>query len=161
MIEQASRLRKIKFELSQRLGRAPSEQELAGALDVDIERLRDIESLHMQTVSMSTRVGKENDADLSEFIESGGTFAAPDAAVISKMLKDQLKKTIEFLSEEEQNVLILRYGLIESEGERMYTLEEVSEILDIPKANVKKTEARALRKLKGKILEEGSLSDYL
>ncbi len=161
MIEQASRLRKIKFDLSQGLGRAPSEQELAEALDIDIERLREIESLHMQTVSMSTRVGKENDADLSEFIESGETFAAPDAAVISKMLKDQLKKTIEFLSEEEQNVLILRYGLIESEGERMYTLEEVSEILDMPKANVKKTEAKALRKLKGKILEEGSLSDYL
>lgn len=161
MIEQASRLRKVKFELSQGLGRAPSDQELMEALDIDLERLREIETLHMQTVSMSTRVGKEQDSDLTEFIESGDTFAAPDAAVISKMLKHQLKKTIEFLSEEEQNVLILRYGLIEQEGERMYTLEEVSEILEITKANVKKIEAKALRKLKGKILEDGNLSDYL
>ncbi len=161
MIEQASRLRKIKFELSQGLGRAPTEKELAAALDIEIEKLREIEGLHTQTVSMSTPVGKDQESDLTEFIESDGTFASPDSALVSKMLKAQLKQTIEFLSEEEQNVLILRYGLIEQEGERMYTLDEVSDILEIPKANIKKIEARALRKLKGKILEEGSFEDYI
>jgi len=161
MIEQASRLRRIKFELTQGLGRNPTDQELIAALDIDLERLREIENLQMSTVSMSMRVGKDQESDLGEFIESNEAFAAPDAAAISKMLKDQLKKTIEFLSEEEQNVLILRYGLIEQEGERMYTTEEVAEILDIPKANVKKIEAKALRKLKGKILEDGNISDYI
>ncbi len=161
MIEQSSRLRKIRVELVQVLGRTPTELELARALDVDLEKLREIENLQMQTVSMSMRVGKDQDSDLGEFIESNESFASPDAALVSKMLKAQLKETIGFLAEDEQNVLILRYGLIEAEGERMYTLDEVSEILDIPKANIKKIEAKALRKLKGKILEDGNVEDFL
>lgn len=161
MIENASRLRKVRNKLTQQLDRSPTDFELAEALDITLERLQEIQSLQMRTVSTATKVGKDEDSTLIEFIESESAYDAPDQYTISQMLKAELKKSISYLAEDEQNVLILRYGLIEAEGERCYSSTEVAELLDIPKTKIKKIEAKALRKMRARALEEKSLTEYL
>lgn len=159
MIELASKLRKVKEKLKQSLNRAPSQEEIANAMDIDQEKLQELEDLHMRTVSMSTQVGNEGSA-IADFIECEGTFDAPDDFTTGRLLRKELKNVIANLSKDEQSVLIMRYGLIEEKGQKTYTLDEVGKLLDLTKAKVKKLEEKALRKLRAQALE-GTLKEYL
>lgn len=163
MVEYASKLRKVKAELGHRLGRTPTREELALAMDIDIEKLQEIESLHMKTISMSTQVGNDDDdsVSLADFVECTGTFDAPEEYATSILLKKELKNIIKDLSDEEQQVLLLRYGLIDSPDQKMYSIEELAVILGMPKDKVKKLEAKALRKLKAQVIGNDDLKHFL
>jgi RNA polymerase primary sigma factor len=162
MVEHASKLRKVKAELTQSLGREPSQEEIIKVMEISLERLQEIENLHMRTISMSTKVSNDEEgASIADFVESGNTFEAPDQYATSVLLKRELKNIIKDLSEEEQNILILRYGLIENKNQVAYTVEELSKILKIPKDKIKKLEAKALRKLKACVQNSGGLKEFL
>lgn len=159
MIENISRLRKVKRYLTHELRRDPTEDEIAKVMNIDLEKLKEIEELNIKTVSMSAAVGDEG-SSLGDFIECTGTFDTPDKFTTSKLLKTELKHIIADLSDDEQGVLCLRYGLIEGEDEKMYSLDEVAKLLGIKKDKVKKLEAKALRKLRS-VAREGKLKEYL
>ncbi len=159
MIENISRLRKVKRYLTHELKRDPTREEVAKVMNIDMEKLQEVEDLNVKTVSMSAQVGDEG-STLGDFLECPGVFDAPDQFTTSKLLKTELKNIITSLSEEEQGVLCLRYGLIEDDDEKMYTLDEVSDLLNIRKDKVKKLEAKALRKLRA-AAREGKLKEYL
>lgn len=162
MIENASKLRKVTTELSQKLGRDPTDEEIMIVMDITPEKLHEIKNLHMKTLSTAAKVGSDDDgsATIADFIESEGTFDAPDQYATAKLLRAELKNVIEKLSDDEQAVLILRYGLLEDDNQKMYSHDELSEILGLPKDKVKKLEQKALRKLKAQVLEHGKLQEY-
>lgn len=163
MIENASRLRKVTLELSHRLGRAPTNEEIMQVMDINEERLHEIQNLHMKTVSMSSKVGSNNDegSTVADFIESEDGYSSPDQYVTARLLRQELKNIINDLSDEEQSVLILRYGLLEDEHQKMYSFDELAEMLDMSKDKVKKLEAKALRKLKSHVIQSGRLKEFI
>lgn len=162
MIENASKLRKVINDMTQKLGRIPTEPEICHVLDISQEKLHEIQNLHMKTVSASTKVGDDDGSStIADFIESTSNYGNPDQYATAKLLRAELKNIINDLSEDEQKVLILRYGLLEEEHQKMYSIEELSNILDMPKEKVKKLEAKAIRKLKAQVIKSGKLDDYL
>lgn len=163
MVEHYSRLRKVITDLGHSLGRAPSEEEIMLTMDISREKLHEIQNLHMKTVSMFSRVGSSHDdgATIADMIESEDSFASPDAYATAKLLRHELKNIINDLSDDEQSVLILRYGLLEDEHQKMYSFEELSDMLDMSKDKVKKLEAKALRKLKAHVLQSGKLKEFI
>ena len=162
MIEHASKLRKVINEMTQKLGRTPTEDEIVLVMDITKERLYEIQNLHMKTVSASTKVGDDDGSStIADFVESTGSYGNPDQYATARLLRNELKNIIDELSEDEQKVLILRYGLLEDDHQKMYSIEELSGILDMPKDKVKKLEAKALRKLKAQVINSGKLDDYL
>lgn len=163
MIENASKLRKVISEMTQKLGRTPTEEEIMHVLEISREKLHEIQNLHMKTISTSNTVGSEEEggATLADFIESDGTYHTPDQYTTAKLLRNQLKTLINDLSKDEQAVLILRYGLLEDEHQKMYSFEELSDILDLPKDKVKKLEAKALRKLKAHVIDNKDMKEYI
>lgn len=162
MVENSSKLRKVITELSHALGRAPTEEEIADTLDISIEKLHEVQNLHMKTISMSSKVGSNEDgSSLADFIESDDAYASPDQYATAQLLKAELKNIINDLSDDEQSVLILRYGLLEDEHQKIYSFDELAEMLDMTKDKVKKLEAKALRKLKAHVLETGKLKEFI
>lgn len=159
MIENLSRLRKVKRQLTHELQRDPNEEELTSALQIDLEKLKELEELNVKTISMSAGVGDEG-SEIGDFIECTGTFEKPEQFAISSLLKNELRSVINNLSKEEQAVLCLRYGLLEEESEKIYTLDEVGNILGLKKDKVKKIEAKALRKLRDPE-KHGNLKEFL
>jgi RNA polymerase primary sigma factor len=162
MIEHASKLRKVITDMTNKLGRAPTDEELMVVLEISREKLNEIQSLHMKTISISTKVGDSDDSvTIADFIESQGTWDSPDRYATAMLLRNELKNIINDLSDEEQSILILRYGLLEDENQKMYSFDELALMLEIPKEKVKKLEAKALRKLKSHLLEKGEIGEYL
>jgi RNA polymerase sigma factor (sigma-70 family) len=107
-------------------------------------------------------VGDSDDSvTIADFIESQGTWDSPDRYATAMLLRNELKNIINDLSDEEQSILILRYGLLEDENQKMYSFDELALMLEIPKEKVKKLEAKALRKLKSHLLEKGEIGEYL
>jgi RNA polymerase primary sigma factor len=162
MIENASKLRKVINEMTQKLGRTPTDEEVSHVMNITVEKLHEIQNLHMKTISASTKVGDDDGSStIADFIEDTGSYGNPDQYATAKLLRTELKNIINDLSEDEQKVLILRYGLLEDEHQKMYSIDELSEILDLSKDKVKKLEAKALRKLKAQVINSGKLDDYL
>jgi RNA polymerase primary sigma factor len=162
MIEHASKLRKVVSDMTNKLGRTPTDEELMAVLEISREKLNEIQNLHMKTISISTKVGDSDDSvTIADFIESQGTWDSPDRYATAMLLRNELKNIINDLSDEEQSILILRYGLLEDENQKMYSFEELALMLEIPKEKVKKLEAKALRKLKSHLLEKGEIGEYL
>ena len=162
MIENASKHRKVVNDMTQKLGRVPTEEEISHVMNISIEKLHEIQNLHMKTISASTRVGDDDGSStIADFMESTSSYGNPDQYATAKLLRAELKNIINDLSQDEQKVLILRYGLLEEEHQKMYSIEELAEILDMSKDKVKKLEAKALRKLKAQVIGSGKLDDYL
>ncbi len=162
MIEQAGRLRKVIAEFHNQLGRLPTEDELMKALDIDRERLYEIQNLQMKTISISNKVGGDDDAaTVGDFIETTAVSDNPDYYATAQLLRQELKNIINELSKDEQKVLILRYGLLEDANQKMYSMDELSKLLNMSKEKVKKLEAKAIRKLKSAAQESGRLNEYL
>lgn len=144
MSEIINRTYRASRSLLQTLGREPTEQELAEEVNLPIEKVREVLKISSDPVSLDTPIGEEDDSHLGDFIKDEAVMGPEEAASYS-ILKDQIAKLLDTLTEREQRVLILRFGL--SDG-RTRTLEEVGKEFNVTRERIRQIEAKALRKLR-------------
>ena len=144
MVETINKLIRVSRRLLQELGREPNPEEIAAEMDIPEERVREIQKIAQDPVSLETPIGEEEDSHLSDFIEDEGS-AAPTDAVSYTMLKEQLLGILDTLTPREEKVLRLRYGLDDG---RPRTLEEVGKEFNVTRERIRQIEAKALRKLR-------------
>jgi RNA polymerase primary sigma factor len=130
--------------LLQDLGREPTEQELADAMNMTIERVREVLKISSDPISLDLPIGEEEDSHLGDFIKDENILGPEDAAYYS-ILRDQISMLLDTLTEREQKVLILRFGLTDG---RTRTLEEVGKEFNVTRERIRQIEAKALRKLR-------------
>jgi RNA polymerase primary sigma factor len=156
MVETINKLIRISRQLLQEYGREPLPEEIAAEMDISEEKVREILKIAQEPVSLETPIGEEEDSHLGDFIPDEEVLAPADAAAFS-MLKEQLIEVLDTLTEREQNVLILRFGLDDG---RARTLEEVGRRFDVTRERIRQIEAKALRKLRHPSRSK-KLKDYL
>ncbi len=156
MVETINKLIRVSRQLLQELGREPTPEEIAEQMDISVEKVRDIMKIAQEPVSLETPIGEEEDSHLGDFIPDDDVPAPADAAAFS-MLKEQLVEVLDTLTEREQKVLKLRFGL---EDGRARTLEEVGRQFDVTRERIRQIEAKALRKLRHPSRSK-KLRDYL
>ena len=156
MVETINKLIRVSRQLLQELGREPTPEEIAAEMDMPVERVREILKISQEPVSLETPIGEEEDSHLGDFIQDDNVPVPADAATFT-LLKEQLGEVLETLTEREQKVLILRFGL---EDGRSRTLEEVGKEFNVPRERIRQIEARALRKLRHPSRSR-KLKDYL
>lgn len=144
MVETINKLLRVQRQLLQELGREPTPEEMAVELEMDVERVREIQKISQEPVSMETPIGEEEDSHLGDFIPDDDIPSPQDAATTT-MLRDQLFKTLDLLSEREEKVIRLRFGLDDG---KIRTLEEVGKVFDVTRERIRQIEAKALRKLR-------------
>ena len=144
MVETINKQIRVSRRLLQELGREPTPEEIAKEMGVTEERVREIQKIAQDPVSLETPIGEEEDSHLSDFIEDEGS-AAPTEAVSFTMLKEQLIGVLDTLTPREEKVLRLRYGLDDG---RPRTLEEVGKEFNVTRERIRQIEAKALRKLR-------------
>ena len=144
MVETINKLIRISRQLLQELGREPTPEEIAAEMDISVEKVREILKIAQEPVSLETPIGEEEDSHLGDFIPDDDVPAPAEAAAFS-MLKEQLVEVLGTLTEREQKVLKLRFGL---EDGRARTLEEVGKQFDVTRERIRQIEAKALRKLR-------------
>jgi RNA polymerase primary sigma factor len=156
MVETINKLIRISRQLLQEFGREPLPEEIAAEMDISEEKVREILKIAQEPVSLETPIGEEEDSHLGDFIPDEEVLAPADAAAFS-MLKEQLIEVLDTLTEREQKVLILRFGLDDG---RARTLEEVGKRFDVTRERIRQIEAKALRKLRHPSRSR-KLKDYL
>lgn len=144
MSEVINKTYRVSRSLLQELGREPTEQELADALEMPIEKVREILKVSSDPISLDTPIGEEDDSHLGDFIKDDSIVGPEDAAAYS-MLQEQISKLLGTLTEREQRVLTLRFGLDDG---RTRTLEEVGKEFNVTRERIRQIEAKALRKLR-------------
>lgn len=144
MSEVINKTYRISRSLLQELGREPTEQELSDAMGLPIEKVREILKVSADPISLDTPIGEEDDSHLGDFIKDD-TIVGPEEAAAYSVLQDQISKLLETLTEREQRVLTLRFGL--NDG-RTRTLEEVGKEFNVTRERIRQIEAKALRKLR-------------
>ena len=144
MSEVINKTYRVSRNLLQELGREPSEQEIADALDMPIAKVREILKVSADPISLDTPIGEEDDSHLGDFIKDDSITGPEDAAAYS-VLQDQIARLLDTLTEREQRVLILRFGLKDG---RTRTLEEVGKEFNVTRERIRQIEAKALRKLR-------------
>ena len=146
MVETINKMTRIQRQLVQKLGRDPSAQEIAKEMGGGItpEKVRDIQKIALDPVSLETPIGEEDDSHLGDFIEDKEAMS-PDQYANNELLKDEIDLVLRSLTEREEKVLRLRFGL---EDGRTRTLEEVGKEFDVTRERIRQIEAKALRKLK-------------
>ncbi|WP_312107539.1 RNA polymerase sigma factor RpoD [Lachnoclostridium sp.] len=144
MSEVINKTYRVSRNLLQELGREPSEQELADAMNLPIEKVREILKVSADPISLDTPIGEEDDSHLGDFIKDD-TIMGPEDAASYAVLQDQISKLLDTLTEREQRVLILRFGLQDG---RSRTLEEVGKEFNVTRERIRQIEAKALRKLR-------------
>jgi len=144
MVETINKLIRTQRSLSQTLGREPSHEELAVALDITPEKVREVLKLNQDPVSLETPVGGEEDSSLADFVEDT-VSPVPTEAVTGKMRRQEVAEILETLSHRERKVLELRFGL---RGEEPRTLEEVGQRFGVTRERIRQIEAKTLSKLK-------------
>lgn len=154
MVENINKVNRSARDLVQKLGRDPTPDELAKETHMPVERIREIQRISREPVSMETPVGDEEDSSLGDFIRDDTTPHPADEAART-MLREQIREILSDLTEREQQVLRLRYGL---DDDRSRTLEEVGKQLNVTRERIRQIEAKALRKLKRKNIR---MRDYL
>ncbi len=154
MVENINKVNRASRELIQKLGRDPTPEELAKEAHMSVDRIREIQRISREPVSMETPVGDEEDSSLGDFIRDDTTPVPADEAART-MLREQIREILTDLTEREQQVLRLRYGL---DDDRSRTLEEVGKQLNVTRERIRQIEAKALRKLKRKNIR---MRDYL
>ena len=156
MVETINKLIRVSRQLLQELGREPSPEEIAAEMDMPVERVREILKISQEPVSMETPIGEEEDSHLGDFIEDDNVPAPAEAAAFT-LLKEQLDEVLSTLTDREQKVLRLRFGL---EDGRARTLEEVGKEFNVTRERIRQIEAKALRKLRHPSRSR-KLKDYL
>ncbi|ANY75687.1 RNA polymerase sigma factor RpoD [Paenibacillus lactis] len=144
MVETINKLVRVSRQLLQELGREPTPEEIAKEMDITPEKVREILKVSQEPVSLETPVGEESDSNLGDFIEDQDALAPADAAAF-ELLKEQLEEVLDTLTDREENVLRLRFGL---EDGRTRTLEEVGQVFGVTRERIRQIEAKALRKLR-------------
>jgi RNA polymerase primary sigma factor len=144
MSEVINKTYRVSRNLLQDLGREPTEQELADAMNLPIDKIREILKVSADPISLDTPIGEEDDSHLGDFISDESMMGPEDAASYS-ILKDQITKLLDTLTDREQRVLILRFGLKDG---RSRTLEEVGKEFNVTRERIRQIEAKALRKLR-------------
>lgn len=144
MVETINKLIRVSRQLLQELGREPTPEEIAKELDMPVDRVREILKISQEPVSLETPIGEEEDSHLGDFIQDDNV-PVPAEAAAQTLLKEQLDEVLDTLTEREQKVLRLRFGM--NDG-RARTLEEVGKEFDVTRERIRQIEAKALRKLK-------------
>lgn len=156
MVETINKLIRVSRQLLQELGREPTPEEIAAEMNMPVERVREILKISQEPVSLETPIGEEEDSHLGDFIQDDNVPVPADAAVFT-LLKEQLEEVLGTLTEREQKVLTLRFGL---EDGRARTLEEVGREFNVTRERIRQIEAKALRKLRHPSRSR-KLKDYL
>ena len=156
MVETINKLIRVSRQLLQTYGREPSPEEIAEEMGISVDKVREIQKIAQEPVSLETPIGEEEDSHLGDFIPDEDVPAPAEAAAFS-MLKEQLVEVLDTLTEREQKVLKLRFGL---EDGRARTLEEVGKEFDVTRERIRQIEAKALRKLRHPSRSK-KLKDYL
>ena len=145
MVETINKLTRIERQLVQDLGRDPTAEEIAAKMEgISPEKVREIKKIAMDPVSLETPIGEEDDSHLGDFIEDKNSMS-PDQYANNQLLKDEISKALSELTEREEKVLRLRFGLYDG---RTRTLEEVGKEFNVTRERIRQIEAKALRKLK-------------
>ena len=156
MVETINKLIRVSRQLLQELGREPSPEEIAVEMNMPVERVREILKISQEPVSLETPIGEEEDSHLGDFIQDDNVPVPADAAAFT-LLKEQLVEVLGTLTEREQKVLRLRFGLDDG---RARTLEEVGREFNVTRERIRQIEAKALRKLRHPSRSR-KLKDYL
>ena len=156
MVETINKLIRVSRQLLQELGREPTPEEIAEEMDMPVDRVREILKISQEPVSLETPIGEEEDSHLGDFIQDDNVPVPADAAAFT-LLKDQLVEVLGTLTEREQKVLRLRFGLDDG---RARTLEEVGKEINVTRERIRQIEAKALRKLRHPSRSR-KLKDYL
>ena len=145
MVETINKLTRIQRQLVQDLGREPSAEEIAEKMEnITPEKVREIQKIALEPVSLETPIGEEDDSHLGDFIEDENALS-PDQYANNELLKDEINMVLQGLTEREEKVLRLRFGLYDG---RTRTLEEVGKEFNVTRERIRQIEAKALRKLK-------------
>lgn len=144
MVETINKLIRIQRQLLQDLGREPLPEEIGAEMDMDTQKVRDILKISQEPVSLETPIGEEDDSHLGDFIEDHDATSPADHAAY-EMMKKQLENVLDTLTDREENVLRLRFGLDDG---RTRTLEEVGRVFGVTRERIRQIEAKALRKLR-------------
>ncbi len=156
MVETINKLLRVSKQLLQELGREPSPEEIAKEMQMPVDKVREIMKLSQDPVSLETPIGEEEDSHIGDFIADEEIPAPADAAAFT-LLKEQLMSVLETLTEREERVLRLRFGLDDG---RARTLEEVGKVFNVTRERIRQIEAKALRKLRHPSRSK-KLKDYL
>ncbi len=145
MVETINKLTRVQRQLVQELGRDPTAEEISARMDgITPEKVREIQKIAMEPVSLETPIGEEDDSHLGDFIEDKNSMS-PDQYASNQLLKDEINNVLSGLTEREEKVLRLRFGLYDG---RTRTLEEVGKEFNVTRERIRQIEAKALRKLK-------------
>ena len=156
MVETINKLIRVSRQLLQELGREPTPEEIAEEMDMPVDRVRKILKISQEPVSLETPIGEEEDSHLGDFIQDDNVPVPADAAAFT-LLKEQLVEVLSTLTDREQKVLRLRFGLDDG---RARTLEEVGKEFNVTRERIRQIEAKALRKLRHPSRSR-KLKDYL
>ncbi|MFC4618020.1 RNA polymerase sigma factor RpoD [Camelliibacillus cellulosilyticus] len=144
MVETINKLIRVQRQMLQDLGREPTPEEIGKEMDLPADKVREIQKIAQEPVSLETPIGEEDDSHLGDFIEDQDAQAPSDAAAY-ELLKEQLEDVLDTLTDREENVLRLRFGLDDG---RTRTLEEVGKVFGVTRERIRQIEAKALRKLR-------------
>ena len=144
MVETINKLVRVSRQLLQDLGREPTPEEIAEKMGISVEKVLEIQKVSQEPVSMETPIGEESDSHLGDFIEDPDA-PAPEESAAYEMLREQMKDILDTLTDREENVLRLRFGLDDG---RSRTLEEVGKVFGVTRERIRQIEAKALRKLR-------------
>ena len=144
MVETINKLVRVQRQLLQDLGRDPTPEEIGAEMDMSADRVREIQKISQEPVSLETPIGEEEDSQLGDFIEDSQAIVPPDAASFS-MLQEQLTQVLDSLAERERKVIELRFGLVDGHPR---TLEEVGREFGVTRERIRQIENKAIRKLR-------------
>ncbi|MBQ8535150.1 MAG: RNA polymerase sigma factor RpoD [Bacilli bacterium] len=144
MVETINKLARVQRQLTQELNREPTDEEIAKKLGITVDKVREVYKISQDPVSLETPIGEEDDSHLGDFIRDERTMGPEEYATV-EMLKEELKGVLSTLTEREEKVLRLRFGLDDGQCR---TLEEVGQIFGVTRERIRQIEAKALRKLR-------------
>ena len=144
MVETINKMSRIQRQLTLELNREPSDEEIAKKMGISVEKVREVMKISQDPVSLETPIGEEDDSHLGDFIKDESTLS-PEEYATNEILKEEIRNVLKTLQPREQQVLELRFGLIDG---TCYTLEEVGKKFNVTRERIRQIEAKALRKLR-------------
>ncbi len=144
MVETINKMARIQRQMTLELNREPSEEELAKKMGISVEKVREVMKISQDPVSLDTPIGEEEDSHFGDFVPDKSNLS-PEEYATNEILKEQIKEVLKTLQKREQEVLELRFGLLDG---TCYTLEEVGKRFNVTRERIRQIEAKALRKLR-------------